>query len=423
MNMTYLTRLRDALPFALILFLVPPAAAQSRTDSPPTIQEARFDTLSRQNREALHPLLLQGPVAFVGFRNTHELPTIVLATYVDASPNCISRVLTDPARFPRFIDGLHSTTIESRDELETTYGWTWQIGFLRMHGRSSVMAIPTQTSRRGSLVSMQVLDGDLGEGRMSWRAYPRPEGKSLLVFSSRLDMRDANYLTRQMSVGGNSVNRSINISLAYVMMMSVKEEAQRRLGDRDDDAPRADEGLGDLREPDVDLRALAPLLARGDVAAVDLRDGPLYPVSVFSRTWRAPQVIWPIMTNPESFGRSLIQGSRAEVLSRSPQGSTFAWSIPIPLVGSEGQMELAHTSDSVNVRGISGHLQESRWNFRLHTLPWGEAAIVGWSRFDPGDASWMLETLVRDTRHFREGIALAGKIMIVRSLRSRAWGR
>lgn len=258
---------------------------------------------------------------------------------------------------------------------------------------------------------------------MVWRAYPRPNGQSLLVFSSRLDMRDANYLTRQMSVGGNSVNRSINISLAYVMMMSVKGEAERRLGTSNLVTRTPHESRDELIEPEIDLRTLAPLLARGDVAAVDLRDGPLHPVSVYSRTWRAPQVIWPIMTNPESFGRSLIQGSRAEVLSRHPQGSTFAWSIPIPLVGSEGRMELSHGTNNVSVRGLSGHLSESRWNFRLDTLPWGEAAIVGWSRFDPGDASWMLETLVRDTQHFREGVALAGKIMIVRSLRSRAWGR
>ncbi len=399
------------------------ASAQATADAPVRAVNARLDTLTARDRAALSPLLDRGPIAFVGFANSHDLPSIVLATRVAASPTCVTRVLSDPARFPDFMSGLQSTNVESRRDDEVIYGWTWQLGLLHMRGRTNVMILPppptNASHRRSRLVAMQVLEGDLGHGRMLWRSYPEPGGTSLLVFSSRIDMRDANYLTRRMSAGGNSVNRSVNISLAYVMMMSVKVEAERRLGI----APPPPDALLDLEEPEVDLNLLAPLLARGDIAAVDLSGGRTQQLSVFSRSWRSASVVWPIMTNPESFGRSLVAGSRAEVVSRTENGATFDWSIPIPIVGSAGRMTLAHEEHHVSVNGVSGHLSESQWRFRMHRLPWGEAAVIGWSRFDPGDASWMIESLVRDTVHFREGLALAGKIMIVRSLRSRAWNR
>jgi len=262
---------------------------------------------------------------------------------------------------------------------------------------------------------MQNVGGDLGRGRMLWRAYPLENERSLLVFSSRIDMRASNYLTRQMASAGNSINRSVNISLAFMMMMSVRDEVARLRGGQS----LIPAELPTMHEPEINLAALAPLLARGDLVALEESQGSTQQLTVFSRTWRSPQVVWPVMTNPDVFGQALVQGSRARVLERDDTSALFEWSIPIPMVGSEGRMRLEHQPNLVQVDGVSGHLSDSAWRFRLHRLPWGEAAIIGWSRFDPADASWVLSTLIEGTPYLRGGLAVAGKVMIVRSLRSR----
>jgi hypothetical protein len=405
--------------FFASLSLVVPMTTQAQSGSSQLgVVDARLESLRRSEREALSPLLARGPIAFVGFSGDHELPAVVLATEVEGSPDCIMDVLGSPERYPRFMSALQSTQIRHQDEQEVSYDWTWQLGFLRLRGRSSLTRFSSQRSadqRRSRLLAMQNVGGDLGRGRMLWRAYPLEGERSLLVFSSRIDMRASNYLTRQMSSAGNSINRSVNISLAFMMMMSVRDEVARMRGA----TPRVAQSLPALVEPQLELTALAPLLARGDLVSLDESSESTQQLLVLSRTWRSPSVVWPVMTNPDVFGRALVQGSRARVIERSDTGATFEWSIPIPMVGSEGRMRLEHRPGVVHVDGLSGHLSESAWRFRLHRLPWGEAAIVGWSRFDPADASWMLATLIEDTPYLRGGIAVAGKVMIVRSLRSR----
>ena len=129
------------------------------------------------------------------------------------------------------------------------------------------------------------------------------------------------------------------------------------------------------------------------------------------------------MVDPAEFGQTLIDGSHAEVVERRDDGVVFSWGIPLPLVGIEGTMALRPTDAIIEVDGVTGSLRSGRWRFDTHTFSWGEEAIVGWARFDPGEASRLVRRIIGGDQHFAHGLAAATQVMIARSLRRRALRR
>ena len=100
----------------------------------------------------------------------------------------------------------------------------------------------------------------LGRGRMLFRVHPRG-ADSLLVLSLRLDLREANFVARQVAKAARSVNRSANIGLAFSMALHTREEAERREHPNNGVAS-ANANAPALHKPPIDLPRLAPLLSR-----------------------------------------------------------------------------------------------------------------------------------------------------------------
>ena len=250
---------------------------------------------------------------------------------------------------------------------------------------------------------------------MMWRVYPDGPGRSLMILSSRIDMRDANYITRQLASGGNSVNRTINITLASVMLLETKAEAERRSGTFID-RPAAPKPL---YRPEVDVPALGRLLRRGDLVMMDLEGETLHQVTVLGRSGARMGPLRRVMTDPEEFGTSLIHGSSAKVTERKGNLTRFKWGIPLPLIGVGGEMMLRTSRSVVAVDGVSGSFSEGQWRFDTHRFPAGEAGVIGWAKFDPADSAKLVRRLIDDDATFSHGLATAMQVMVVRSLRSR----
>ena len=71
----------------------------------------------------------------------------------------------------------------------------------------------------------------MGTGRLVWRVYRDGPARSLVVLSMRLDLRESNYVTRQINRGARSTNRTINISLGLVMLLGTRRELTGRRKD------------------------------------------------------------------------------------------------------------------------------------------------------------------------------------------------
>jgi len=211
-----------------------------------------------------------------------------------------------------------------------------------------------------------------------WRVYPEGLNKSLVVFSSRLDMRDANYITRQLASEGNAVNRTINVAVAMVTLLEVKTEAERRAGTY----VNGKFATMPLRRPRVDMNALRPLLGRGDLVLMDLDGNTLQSVAVVGRTGTSERRVRRVMLDPEEFGKSLLHGTCAQVTEHTDEGTKFEWEIPIPLLHVGGEMVLRPSPTVIAVDGISGTLSRGQWRFDTHRYPGGEAGVIAWATFD-----------------------------------------
>ncbi len=407
--------------FLLVAALHAPSA-HAQVDAardPGHAANARLGLLSAHERELLEPHLARGPVALIEFSAETELPAIIIATHIDATPACVRNVLRDPAGYPEFMPALDRVEVRARHEHTTEYAWTWRTAIFTLRGTSTVTAFPRPRGRRGALqVGVRHTSGDFGLGRGVFRIYPHGDRGSLLVFSSRIDMREANFLTRQLSRGQRGINRSINIALGLVMVLGTKHEAEEREGHLRAARPTTREA--ELVPRAIDWEALAPTLARGDLIFLDVNGASLERVTVAGRTGQLHDPVWQVMTDPNAFGSSLVPGSYANVLSRRDTTTVFEWGIAIPLIGSSGVMEMDIQPDRVTVNATEGSLDGGRFRYDLVTLPWGEAAVLGVAEFDPASASWLIARVIAGNALFRHGIASASNLMVVRAIRSRA---
>ncbi len=366
---------------------------------------------TRNDLRLIEPYLDRGPVMQAVFRGRqNEAPAVVMATRVNASADRVAEVIKDPRSYPEFMPALDSISIESQQGSQTAYSWSWRIALFTLSGRNVMTTYPGNPTR-GHRIDVQSTGGDLGMGRMAWRVFPDGPNRSTLVLTSRVDMRDANYLADQLASGGMAVFRSINIALTSVMVLGTRRRAEGR------DRPAGE--LGELTRPEIDVERLMPLIVRGDLVFLELNGEELDRVSVVSRMASTVERTRRVMLDPEEFGQSLMHGARANVVERTDEHVDFDWEIPLPLVGVDGRMRLIPSDTVVQVEGVRGGLRSGKWAFDTHRRWNNEAIAVGWARFDPRETSRLIRRLIADDIDFAHGLAIATQVMVVRSLRLR----
>src|SRR5690606_29495598 len=136
------------------------------------------------------------------------LPTILFAARVHAPVDQITKVITSPQHYPEFMPALDSVRIVARRSNQTAYDWTWKTSLFSLSGHTiaTTMIPPPDRAMLGVRIDVEQVRGDLGSGRMLWRIFPESNDVSLVVFSSRIDIRKANWITKQIEHGKLSIN-------------------------------------------------------------------------------------------------------------------------------------------------------------------------------------------------------------------------
>jgi hypothetical protein len=376
---------------------------------------AQLGTLSPQERKLLAPHLAQGPVILTEFQNRQtDLPAVIYAAQIQAPAKTVATVIGKPNEYPRFMSALTEVDIKSTNDSMVAFDWTWGVSLFSMTGHNVMTTYPGD-DQRGYRFDIRTIGGDLGIGRVMWRVYPEGPKKSLVVFSSRLDMRDANYITRQLSAEGNAVNRTINVAVAMVTLLEVKAEAEKRAGTYISGKFRA----RPLSRPYVNMNALRALLARGDLVFMDIDGDTMQKVTVVGRAGTSVGRVRRVMLDPEEFGKSLLHGTCAEVIERTDEATRFEWEIPIPLIHVGGEMILRPSPTVIAVDGVSGTLSRGQWRFDTHRYRSGEAGVVAWATFDPADSPKLIRKLIAGNTYFSHGFVAATQLAVMRSLRTR----
>lgn len=409
---------RYAVLLSAVLFLHGLWATEAHAET--KAQTERLDGLSKADLALLAPELARGPIALIEFADTErdQLPAVNIAVPIQASAEAVARVLTDPAAFPKFMPTLDRVEIVAKHDNSVVYDWAFNLAILRMRGRNQMTIYPGRgpDNARSTRVTIDSLEGDLGQGRMVFRVQPSGDKSSLLVVSLRLDLREANYVARQVAKAGRSVNRSANIALAFSMALHTQLEAERI-----EKYVRPARELNATHKPEVQLARVASLLQRGDLLLFEARDATLEQVSVLGIVSKDVDTVQQVMRDAKGFGSSLVPGSKAEVISKKDAITTFDWVIGLPLVGISGQMRLQDEGQRLAIEATSGALTGGRWWFEATPIARDATLVTGWARFDFQNSVWLLEKLVAADAYLGHGIAGASELMLLRAVRSRAY--
>ena len=383
--------------------------------------DARTDRLGGLSQAELGQLALyleRGPIALVEFadKSEDELPAINLASYVNAPAASIAEVVGNPLGYPEFMRTIDKVSVVQKTGNTTVYDWQWSLALFRLQGRHAMTVYPPVPGRASSgyRITVDSISGDLGAGRFSLRLIPLSRDRTLAVLSIRMDMRTANYVVRQMAKATRSVNRSANIALAASTLLSLRRQAERKAGFRP-----ANEVSEQFGRPPVDIRTLSPLLARGDLVMLDMIGDRLGQITVVGRVDYEVGLVRKVMTDTEAFGSALVPGSYVKVVSRQADGTEFEWGVDLPLVGVEGRMKLTNTGSVVAVDAVQGALSGGKWRFEASELAKNATLVVGWTRFDLRNSTWLLKSLVDIDPFLGHGFSAAADIMLIRALRSR----
>lgn len=396
-------------------------AAPSPAAQPGAPRSERLAGLSRAELQLLEPFLQNGPIALAEFTNDKDaIPAINVATLVHAPAASVVSLIRDPRGYPRFMRTFDEVEMVQSGAAATVYDWRWQVSLLSLRGRNAmtVFAPPPEHADNGYRITIDSLAGDLGTGRTAIRVLPHGERECLLVISMRVDLRNANYVARQIAKAARSMNRSANMSLASAMMLSLRREAEKRAGYQ----PPARAAAG-LTKPALDAQTALPLLMRGDLVLLDMTGDTLNQIAVFGVIMRDRALVREVMLDADSFGAALVPGSTAKVIARQGSTLTFEWDVNLPLVGVSGRMRMRDANPIVAVDAVEGALQGGRWNFETQELGQGATLIANWAKFDVRSSTWFVRKLAETDPYLGHGMSAAGEVMLVRALRSQAGKR
>jgi hypothetical protein len=411
------------LPVTLVLSLAasaaaaPPAPAAKAVPVSTDARTQKLETLDDKERALLAPLLERGPISLIEFSQADILPAVLVAGYVDAPADQVADVISHPRDYPKFMRTLDSVQVLSESPTQTAYKWTWQTGVLFLEGenRMTILAPPKGKPELGHRISVKSERGQMGEGRILWRVLPAGPKRSLISLSMRVDMRDANFVMRQLDAASRSINRSVNIALAHVMMLGTKREAERRVGITTPVLPKT----VPFEAPKVDLAKLKPLLDRADLLLMELTPSGLGKLSMVGRGGATPAELTKVMTDPDTFGKSLVAGSYTKVTKVEGSKKTFNWGVDLPLIGTSGTMTMEDKDGLVSIDATDGALKGGRWRFNTPTLASGEGVVVGYSQFDVTKTSWLVQKIASLDPAMGHGLAAATQVMMLRALRKR----
>jgi carbon monoxide dehydrogenase subunit G len=379
-------------------------------------------TFRPEELRQLAPLLDGGVVSLVEWAYGTELPAVVIACRVDAPVDVVAAVIGDPARYPDFmaaLDGVTVTSEELRGDVRSlAYEWAWQASVFTLHGENTMEAYapPAEAPERGYRFVVRSTGGDLGVGRTVWRVLPDGSG-SLVMSSSRMDLRDANYIARSLAAASSSVNRSINVALAFSMVTRTRAEAERRHGRSRAHLPTLS---GEPAPLAFDATRIEDVLMRGDLLWVETTDGTDQGrVVAFTRLSQRPDQVRAAILDPAGFTNGMLSGAHANILEAGEAGTRFEWGIDLPLVGTSGEMRMSERSDGVLcLDATSGALSGAAW--RYETLPRSYGTLLtAWGTFDLASGLWLVDVVQGADPSFRPGLSASAELMMVRGLRYR----
>lgn len=173
------------------------------------------------------------------------------------------------------------------------------------------------------------------------------------------------------------------------------------------------------RAADIDPVALAPLLARGELALVESdASGRSRQVVVFAAIAASPAKVYDAIMNVDAYPEYMRSVVSAKTVRRKGSSFAFDWELNVPILNLKGRRAVRGLRPSkIEMIGVSGHFRDSHERWELTPLDGGKRTLaVLYRTLDIRTAGLLLRTMVDLEPSMDHGINAAAGFVNIRDL-------
>ncbi|MCK9460139.1 MAG: hypothetical protein M0R80_10915 [Proteobacteria bacterium] len=397
----------------LVVFVAVILAAAA---APPPASAAKAPGgLSAEELKAITPLFRRHDIVGLAESQPNGDPaSMTLAVRVKAPRAVAFSALENPSNF------YYLSTLFKENEIvqqhDNSKAWTWA----SRHKLFSVTGMNTIALYPPRRADVRIAKSSVGQGDFTFTFHEDGPDATIVVLSGLLDVQTSEWLIRYLVGGNPSMRQAMNVAIGIVCIKGVKTLAERIAAGKKLDKHRTfGKSGGAIRlTQQKELKAVAPLLARGQVVLVDSNGkGKLRQVTTIENV-RAPygQVL-DIVSTPKNYSKTIRAFSDITVHDAAPREISFSWTLGFSVFSITSKNRMTTADQGVTIEGLDGDLAGSTWRWQI--VPTGpETTTVAYHGFaDVKKAAVILEKTVQREPYLEHGLMAGSNMVMLRAMK------
>lgn len=390
---------------ALAAAVAPPDAAAAK--APGGLSDAEL--------KAIAPLLKKHDVIGVTESSATGEPTaMTLALRVKAPRAVAFKVMEDPTNF------YYLSTLFKENEIveqhDNAKAWTWasRQKLFSVTGMNTIALYPPRRA------DVRIAKSSVGQGDFTLAFHEDGAEHTLIVLSGILDVQTSEWFIRYLLGGNPSMRQAMNVAIGLVCIKGVKALAERVAAGKPLDKHRTSgKSGGELRlTADKELKALAPLIARGQVVVVDSNaKGKLRQVTTIESI-RAPfGKVLDAVSTPKNYSKFIRAISDVTVHSAAAKEIFFSWTLGFSVFSITSKNRMSSVDSGVLLEGLEGDLAGAKWRWQIVPTATDRTVVAYHGFANVKKAAYILDKTVVREPYLEHGLMAGSNMVMLRAMK------
>jgi len=371
--------------------------------------------LSAEELKAITPLLRRHDVVGVAeSRPDGEPASMTLALRVKAPRAIAFSVLEDPSNF------YYLSTLFKENEVvqqhDNSKAWTWasRHKLFSFTGMNTIELFPPRRA------DVRIAKSTVGQGDFTFTFHEDGPDNTIIVLSGLLNVQTSEWLIRYLLGGNPSMRQAMNVAIGLVCIKGIKALAERTAAGKKLDKHRTGgKSGGDIRLTNQkELKALAPLIARGQVILVDSNGrGKLRQVTAIENVHAPFGKVLDAVSTPKNYSKAIRAFSDIQVHSATPKEIFFSWTLGFSVFSITSRNRMATVDQGVTIEGLDGDLAGSTWRWQIIPTDQDNTIVAYHGFADVKKAAVILAKTVQREPYLEHGLMAGSNMVMLRAMK------
>lgn len=380
-----------------------------------TARSLRAETLSvGENGSALKPpplppgdsvarlswLLESGDVIWMECDGAGQFQQASVFSSLPGSAAQASAIVSDPSQYKAMSPSVDSIEVHETKGSRTTFTSTVRIPFGSI---TNVIALDRVGPER---VDTRFVGGDLKTGQFRWSFVPGTERRSSVIYSLKTDVREANWMIRQLTRirpetqhGGNAGTGLITVWGLKRVLLGQDPSKAAGLPSPWAKTPvelplKLTAASGSGGPSSQDWSQLTPFLSRGPLIQVESAPGGrLKRVTVFALAAAPAARVYEVVAHPEDYSSRVSNVSGVEIVKRTASLVEYRSIVEFMKLKYRNTERMELFPNRITTRTVDGDLKGAAGQLEL--LPMGDnTTLAAWSFYaDLAEGGWVMKQI------------------------------